>query len=138
MEGLGHYSELAAWERLFGAVLLVGVLALTVVLERLQLQLRARETSAWWASNGRDVLNALAFALTSLGLVRSGFSVPLALAAASTPVIAINVVQATLEGRPRLALGLSLGVVAVFATPVLFFPEALHRALRWGLEQLFE
>jgi hypothetical protein len=43
--------------------------ALAGLLERVQYRLRADEGRAWWASNGRDVLNAVALGCGQLGAV---------------------------------------------------------------------
>src|SRR5262249_27776553 len=62
MDELGGYRELAPPARMIGNAVFIGMLFLTTLLERLQLQLRATESAKWWASNGRDAVNAFAVA----------------------------------------------------------------------------
>ena len=65
----------------------VGVAGL---LERVQFRLRANEGRAWWASNGRDVLNAVALGAVSAGLWVYGFRGPLVVCVAGTLVLLMS------------------------------------------------
>ncbi len=114
----------------FVALVLVGVL------ERVQFRLRFFEGRTWWASNGRDILNALAFGamLGALGLV--GFGGPLAVVIASAVLVPINALQASLGTRPGGAW-LSAAVALVLGAPVVAAPDAVDGALRAAMVWLF-
>lgn len=57
------------------SVILYSALALSILFQDVALRLRAQERSAWWASNGRDVANALAAGLLLLA-IRWGAGAP--------------------------------------------------------------
>jgi hypothetical protein len=126
VEELGGYRELAPAARGLGSLVFVGMLALTALLERLQFQLRATETSVWWASNGRDVVNAFALGAMSLGLRVIGFTGPISLAIAATVVVLLSALQASLE-KHRWSGVLSVLAAFVLGAPVIVLPEAVHR-----------
>src|SRR5438874_10332869 len=114
---LGGSRELAPGARVLGDLVFVGVLVLTAALERLQLSLKGAESSRWWASNGRDVLNLFAFASMAFGLRIVGFTGPIALATAATMVIAISVIESSLARFPRTATALSMGAAVALGLP---------------------
>lgn len=136
VEELGGYRELLPPARELGGAVFLGMLVLTAILERLQFQLRATEASVWWASNGRDVVNAFALGAMSLGLYVVGFSGPIALAIAATVVILLSVLQATLE-KHRRAVGLSVLAALLLGSPVLLWPRAVHRLFSATIGFLF-
>ncbi|MFZ5470701.1 MAG: hypothetical protein ACOZIN_14815 [Myxococcota bacterium] len=137
MEELGGYRELDWAARVLGNLVFLGVLFLTALLERLQLQLKATEASRWWASNGRDVVNAFAFGAMWLGLKVIGFTGPIALAIAATLVVAMSVVQSSLAKYPRLSTALALGLTLAVGLPVILVPNFVHGVFRWVIEGLF-
>src|SRR6185369_9973962 len=72
-------DALGAWNGEGGvwtALTFLASVALAGLLERVQYRLRADEGRAWWASNGRDVLNAVALGSVSSGLWIYGFRGP--------------------------------------------------------------
>ena len=101
----------------------VGVAGL---LERVQHRLRADESRAWWASNGRDVLNAVALGAVSSGLWIYGFRGPLVVCVAGTLVLLLSIAQMRLESRPS-ATGWSVGVALALGLPVLVAPAGVAR-----------
>jgi hypothetical protein len=111
-------------------------LTLTALLERLQFQLRATETSTWWASNGRDVVNAFALGTMSIGLRVIGFTGPIALSIAATVVVVLSVVQTTFEKHP-LSSWTTIIVALGLGTPVLLVPAQVHQVFRTTIELLF-
>jgi hypothetical protein len=133
---LGSYRELTFPSRELGIFIFMGMLTLTALLERLQFRLKDSEASVWWASNGRDVVNALALAAMMLGLVAIGFSGPIALAVASTLVIALAALEASLPRR-RYSWVLTLAGAWVVGISVLVFPQWVHESFRVILEGLF-
>jgi len=135
MDELGGYRELAPPARLIGNAVFVGMLVLTTLLERLQLQLRATESSRWWASNGRDAVNAFAVASMALGLKVIGFTGPMAFLVASILVLLMSALQPAIH-RPQSML-LSLGLALVLGLPVLVAPSWVHSFFRRLLEMLF-
>ena len=101
----------------------VGVAGL---LERVQYRLRADEGRAWWASNGRDVLNAIALGAVSSGLWVYGFRGPLVVCVAGTLVLLLSMAQMRLESRPG-STWWSVGVALALGAPVLVAPAAVAR-----------
>src|SRR5215469_11440087 len=101
----------------------VGVAGL---LERVQFRLRANEGRAWWASNGRDVLNAVALGSVSAGLWAQGFRGPLVVCLAGTLVLLLSMSQMRLESRPRSTLW-SVVVAIALGLPVLVAPGKVAR-----------
>src|SRR5262245_52574589 len=101
----------------------VGVAGL---LERVQYRLRADEARAWWASNGRDVLNAVALGAVSSGLWVYGFRGPLVVCVAGTLVILLSMAQMRLESRHH-STWWSVGMALALGLPILVAPAAVAR-----------
>lgn len=137
MEALGAFHELAPSLRWVGQGVLVGALALTALLERVQIGLRAAETSRWWASNGRDVLNGFALGALWLALRAGGFSGPIALAAAGAMVLAASLVQSERMRAKALPAWASFAATLALGAPAVVAPAAVHAALRFAIEALF-
>src|SRR4051812_33772999 len=102
----------------------LGVLLLTAVLERLQSRLKEDEGAAWWASNGRDILNAFALAACALGLRLLGFRGPLALCLAATLTLTLSLFQSSIVKR-RLPVVASLAAAVLVGLPVALRPESV-------------
>ncbi len=137
MDELGGYRELAPLARLIGNAVLVGMLILTALLERFQLQLKATESAKWWASNGRDVVNTFAVASMALGLKVIGFTGPMAFLVACTLVLLMSALQPPLSRRSQATL-LSIALALVLGLPVILAPRMVHAFFRWTLELLFQ
>jgi hypothetical protein len=136
MDELGGYRELIPPARVVGDAVFIGMVFLTAVLERLQLQLRVTESAKWWASNGRDVVNAFALASMAFGLKVIGFTGPIAFLIAATMVLCINVLQSLLSDR-RLSTLLSMAGALALGLPVILAPTMVHTFFRRTLELLF-
>ena len=108
------------------ALTFLASVGLAGLLERVQYRLRADEARAWWASNGRDVLNAVALGAVSTGLWVHGFRGPLVVCVAGTLVLVLSIVQMRLESRPRSTLW-SVVVALALGMPVLLAPGAVAR-----------
>jgi len=91
-----------------------------------QFRLRADEGRAWWASNGRDVLNAVALGAVSAGLWVYGFRGPLVVCVAGTLVLLLSMAQMRLESRLG-STWWSDGVALALGAPVLVAPGAVAR-----------
>lgn len=126
-------------ERLAAALALVAAVATTVRLEEVGDRLRREEHRAWWASNGRDVINAGALLVIAAALTLLGFPAPAALVAGGLLTLALTgvaVVESRLpeRARPRLvALGLGLAL----ASPLLAFPAEVAAGLGQVAARLF-
>lgn len=121
----------SAAERLSAALALVAAVAGAVQLEELGDRLRREEHRAWWASNGRDVVNAAALLVISGALVLLGFPGPAALVAGGLLTLALTgvcVVEGKLPARahPRL---LALAAGLLLALPMLAWPSGVVAAL---------
>lgn len=134
---LGGYQELAPSARWVGSALFALSLAVIVYLERLQLLLRADEPSRWWASNGRDVINALAVATMSFGLSGVGFTGPIALAIAATLVIVVSLVEGAFARRPTQLLTAATFTALGLGLFVLLAPHVVHALFVGLIEALF-
>jgi hypothetical protein len=137
LEQLGGYRELLPSRRLLGTAVFVLALCVTALLERVQFQLRATEAKAWWASNGRDLINAGALGAMAIGLKVFGFTGPMALAIAATFVICLSVLQSSLAKYPRVSYGLSVVVSLAMGLPVIVAPREVEQVFRGALELLF-
>jgi hypothetical protein len=120
-----------AVERLSAALALVAAVAGAVQLEELGDRLRREEHRAWWASNGRDVVNASALLVIWGALVLLGFPGPAALVAGGLLTLALTgvcVVEGKLPARahPRL---LALAAGLLLALPILAWPAGVAAAL---------
>lgn len=136
LPGLGEFQAPSpAWQAA-GAVGYVLTLVVAAVLERLQFKLRATESAHWWASNGRDAINAGALLAMGGGLKAMGFSLPVAFLLAAVLMLGLSLVQTALE-RHRHAGMLSVGTALLFGSPVLLFPSIIQDGCRRLLETLF-
>ena len=136
MDQFGGYRELLPSVRTMGNVAFVGLLCLTALLERLQFQLRASESSRWWASNGRDVVNGFALGATALGLRVIGFSGPILLLISATLVLLTSALQGMI-GHHRLSNLWSVLVALGLGSPIVVAPASVYLAFTKTLELLF-
>jgi hypothetical protein len=136
VEELGIYRELGPPARLVADVVFVGMLFLTALLERVQLQLKATESSTWWASSGRDVVNAFALLSMALGLKVIGFAAPIAFVVAATLVLSISALQSSFSNH-RVSRGITMVAALVLGLPVIVAPNFVHALFRRTLELLF-
>lgn len=126
-------------ERLAAAAALVAAVASTVRLEELGDRLRREEHRAWWASNGRDVINGVALLVIGSALVLLGFPGPAALVSGGLLVLAltgVTVLETRLpeRARPRL-VALAMGLL--LALPFLLLPAQVAGALGALAARLF-
>jgi hypothetical protein len=136
LPGLGEFqAQPSAW-RMAGAFGYLFTLVVAAMLERLQFKLRATESAHWWASNGRDAINAGALLAMGAGLKAMGFSLPVAFLVAAVLMLGLSLVQTALE-RHRHAGMLSVTLALLFGTPVMIFPAPIQDGCRWLLEALF-
>ncbi len=105
-------------------------------LQRLQLELRGTETRTWWASNGRDAVNAVGVALLAWGLRSVGYGLPIALLLAGSIVVLSTAIVPTL-GRWRSRPGRVIAVSVLLGLPPVFAPAAWERTLVHLFEVLF-
>jgi hypothetical protein len=127
LESVGMTSPLGAWigdGGTWGAASFLASVGVAGLLERVQYRLRADEGRAWWASNGRDVVNAVALGAVSSGLWVYGFRGPLVVCVAGTLVLVLSMCQMRLESRPGSTLW-SVAVALALGLPVLVAPGAV-------------
>jgi len=105
-----------------GAVVF-SALALSILFQEIALRLREQERSAWWASNGRDVANALALSLLLLAIRWLGASWDVALLLGATITLVLTAVARALLGRLRRPWVVVAGVGVVMVLPLLLRPE---------------
>jgi hypothetical protein len=133
---LGQRSGLA---RALAAAGYLAAVALLVMLQEFGLRLRRRESRAWWAGTGRDLLNFLGFAAVTAALRAYGFPLPAALAMGATLTLALFGTSIFMETRAPFARSRAwaLGVGLALATPVLVVPEAFLSSLGRLMRALF-
>jgi hypothetical protein len=117
----------------------VVAVALLVALQEVGLRLKHEERRAWWAGNGRDLLNGVGFASVTAALRGFGFPLPCALFTGATLTLALFGTAIFLERRDRLAQRRlwALLAAATLATPVLVFAPELLRRLGHVAGELF-
>jgi hypothetical protein len=119
-----------------GRIAFLGALCLTGVLERFQFGLRFLEGRTWWASNGRDILNGVAFAALTASAWWIGFEPAVAMVNGATVLVLVNALQAAL-GQRRGATWMSVALAVALGSPTLVAPGAMDRAIQATLELLF-
>jgi hypothetical protein len=117
----------------------LAAVALFVMFQEFGLRLRRRESRAWWASTGRDLLNFLGFAAVTAALRAHGFPLPAALAVGAPLTLALFGTSIFMETRAAVARprAWALGVGLALAAPVLLFPEAFLAAFGRVVAALF-
>lgn len=133
LEARGETARAAA-----AAAYLVAV-ALLVALQELGVRLRREEARAWWAGNGRDLLNALGFAAVAASLRAYGFPLPAALATGGTLTLALFGTSVFMDRQDRIVRRRAWALVAALAlaAPVLLFPRPLLALLGKVARRLF-
>ena len=133
---MGNWTAGGMANGLLARGVFVGILCLTAILERLQFQLKATESSTWWASNGRDVINTFSLAVNALGLELMGFRGPECLLISGTLVILLTGLQAPLEKSHHGTLA-SLGVSVGLGLPILLVPQTVAAFFGTAVKALF-
>lgn len=135
-EPLGSFTTIS---RHAASAAFVAALALTVALQRLQVALVRAEPSVWWASNGRDLINAFSLGALGVTLWFMGFPGPSALFLAATVLLALNLFETVLlRGlKPALNASLSLLAILLMLSPLLASPERVNLWLNSLAAQLF-
>jgi hypothetical protein len=133
---LFKHPEVDAWGRWVGDAVFLLALVLTGLLERMQIRLRASEKRRWWASTGRDAINALAFGTMAVGLGVVGFTGPVALAIAASLLLLVTAVQSAL-GERKWSGAIALVAAGGLGVPVIAAPRAVHGLFQLLLGWLF-
>ena len=102
LPGLGEFEAPSAAGRAAGALGYIATLVVAAGLERLQFKMRATESAHWWASNGRDAVNAGAMLAMSVGLSAMGFSLPVAFCLAAVVMLGLSLVQMVMDEERRM------------------------------------
>lgn len=134
---LGAFRHYEAASRLAGHFSFCGALALTVAFQRWQYALRDDQT-AWWASNGRDLINSCCWAALFLSLYLVGFPGPSALLLAATLLLVLNLLEGAILAWPKAPFptALSLLVALSLGVPIILAPRDVHRFLNTLAEAL--
>ena len=136
---MGSMDARSALVRAVAVALYLAAVALLVLLQEIGLRLRREERRAWWAGNGRDLLNAVGFAAVTAALRAYGLPLPAALVAGATLTLALFGTSIYMETRARVrrprAWALAVGLA--IATPVLIFPAELVTLLSRVTSALF-
>ncbi len=131
MHPLWTYAPRSAGARTLAVVSYVAAVALLVLLQEVGLRLRREESRAWWAGNGRDLLNAVGFAAVAAALRAYGFPLPAAIVAAATLTLVLFGTSIFMETRAPVAHPRAWALAAglLLAVPVLLAPEAVVATL---------
>lgn len=136
---MGSMDARSALVRAVAVALYLAAVALLVLLQEIGLRLRREERRAWWAGNGRDLLNAVGFAAVTAALRAYGLPLPAALVAGATLTLALFGTSIFMETRVRVrrprAWALAVGLI--IATPVLLFPAEVVTLLSRVTSALF-
>lgn len=111
-------------------------LLLLVYFLHLSHALKLHERDTWWASNGRDAVNALAVVLLMGAITLQGFAPPLALLFAATLTLALTVLHDAaaprLEHPARLVLVVAVAVGALLLIAPAKLAQGTDRLLAWA------
>lgn len=125
--------------RTAAAALYLAAVTLLVLLQEVGLRLKREESRAWWAGNGRDLLNAVGFAAVATALLAFGFSLAAAFVTGASVTLALFGTSIFFETRARVrhprAWAVAVGVV--IATPVLLLPGLVVTVLSRVAAALF-
>ncbi len=129
----------SAGERTLAAVLYLAAVALLVLLQEVGLRLRREERRAWWAGNGRDLLNAVGCAAVTAALCAYGFPVPAALVVGASLTLVLFGTSIFMETRAGIARprAWALAAALVIAVPILLVPGMVVRAVARVAAALF-
>lgn len=116
---------------------LVIALSLSVALQEVALRLRRLERSAWWVSNGRDVANALAVALSTTAIRWQGAPWHVALLLAATWTLWISALARALYGRMRHPWAVVGAVGLALAIPLIGWERQVFEGASALLDWLF-
>ncbi len=139
MHPLWTYAPRSAGARTLAVVSYVAAVALLVLLQEVGLRLRREESRAWWAGNGRDLLNAVGFAAVAAALRAYGFPLPAAIVAAATLTLVLFGTSIFMETRAPVAHPRAWALAAglLIAIPVLLVPATVVEALGRAAAALF-
>ncbi|HEY0839238.1 MAG TPA: hypothetical protein VGD74_03530 [Vulgatibacter sp.] len=107
------------------AAILLAALVLFVGCQQLAFRLREEERRTWWASNGRDLVNALAAVALSFSVWLVGIALPLSIILGCTLTLALTLIGTFLHERMERPWRLMLAVAVVFGAPFVVAPSAL-------------
>ncbi len=118
-------------EKALAAGLYLASVALLVLMQEIGLRLRREERRAWWASNGRDLLNAVGFAAVGLALRAYGFPLPVAMMAGASLTLVLFGTSIFMETQTsaRHPRAWALAVGLAIAVPVLLVPGVVVDAI---------
>lgn len=121
-----------------GDLVYVAALLLFVYLQKVALRLRQEEVHAWWASNGRDVVNGLAAVTLSGAIWLQGMAPWLAIFIGCSLTLALALIHA---GVVKLGARAPWKVVLVAAfllgAPLVLAPEPVAEATAAALRAAF-
>ncbi len=136
---MGSLEARSTLARVAAVACYLAAVALLVLVQEIGLWLRREESRAWWAGNGRDLLNAAGFAAVAASLRAYGFPLAAALVVSATLTLALFGTSIFMETRARVARprAWAIAVGLAFATPVLLFPAEVLGAFARAATTLF-
>ena len=125
--------------RVAAAAFYLAAVGLIVPAQEVGLWLRREENRAWWAGNGRDLLNAGGVTAVTAALRAYGFPLAAALVVSATLMLALFGTSIFMETQARTAQPRAWALIAglAFATPVLLFPAEVLGAFARAATTLF-
>ena len=115
--------RIPSYPAVYGDLAYAAALALFIWLQKVGLRLRAEEAQAWWASNGRDVVNGLAVVTVSGAIWLQGVAPWLAVFFGSTLTLALSVLHAFLERRHPDPWKLLVVAAVLLGAPLVLAPQ---------------
>lgn len=108
-----------------GDIAYAAALALFLYLQKVGLRLRREEEATWWASNGRDVVNALAAITLSAAVWLQGVAPWLSVFFGGTLTLALSVLHTFVERHHPEPWKPLVVAAAVLGAPLLLAPESV-------------
>lgn len=126
-----------SYPAVLGDLAYAAALALFLFLQRIAHKLREEEVHAWWASNGRDVVNGLAVVTVSTAIWLQGIAPALALLFGATLTLLLSVLHTFLEGRVVEPWRLVIVAAVILGAPLVLAPRQVAEATDRLVQEVF-
>ncbi len=126
-----------SYPAVLGDLAYAAALALFLLLQRLGVSLRAHERDTWWASNGRDVVNAFAVTTVAGAIWLQGIAFPLALLFGAGLTLVLSLLHEAVLGRVKRPDAVVVAVAVAIGAPLVLAPRPVAEAAARALELAF-
>ncbi|WP_373045621.1 hypothetical protein [Vulgatibacter sp.] len=126
-----------SYPAVLGDLAYAAALALFIYLQKLAFRLRAEEGQAWWASNGRDLVNGLAAVTVSGAVWLQGVAPWLALYFGCTLTLALSVIHTLAQRRSDEPWKPVVVAAALLGAPLVLAPRVVAEVMASLLSAAF-